>query len=53
MAGQERILVLVSEITRLKAQLAAQAGEEDLMNFILGEQTEGASYVKDLQTKLQ
>jgi hypothetical protein len=43
----------VSEIAALKARLAAQAGEEDLMTFLLGDESGSASYVKDLEAKLR
>ncbi|CDZ98285.1 E3 ubiquitin ligase involved in syntaxin degradation [Phaffia rhodozyma] len=51
---QERILTLVSEVGRLKLKLAANAGSEEIFQFLLQhleEESIEASYVKDLETK--
>lgn len=50
---QDRIAVLQSELRRLKARLAAQAGEEDLMNFILNRSDVDVDYIQDLRTRLE
>ncbi|KAK7692778.1 hypothetical protein QCA50_004411 [Cerrena zonata] len=50
----ERINVLESAVTRLKTRLAAEAGDEDLMTFLFGQQgAEDASYVGDLKERLR
>jgi len=51
--AQERIAVLQSELRRLKARLAAQAGDEDLMNFILNQSDVDVDYIQDLRTRLK
>jgi hypothetical protein len=48
---QERIVVYQSETTRLKAQLAANAGHEALLSF-LRDTSGDTSFVDDLQTRL-
>ena len=45
--------MLQSELRRLKARLAAQAGDEDLMNFILNQSDVDVDYVQDLRTRLE
>ena len=50
---QDRIAVLQSELRRLKARLAAQAGDEDLMNFILNRSDVDVDYIQDLRTRLE
>ena len=45
--------MLQSELCRLKARLAAQAGEEDLMNFILNQSDMDVNYVQDLKARLE
>jgi len=51
--AQDRIAVLQSELRRLKARLAAQAGDEDLMNFILNQSDVDVDYIQDLRTRLE
>jgi len=50
---QERIAVLQSEMRRLRARLAAQAGDEDLMNFVLNQSDVDVDYIQDLRTRLE
>jgi len=50
---QDRIAVLQSELRRLKARLAAQAGDEDFMNFILNQSDVDVDYIQDLRTRLE
>ncbi|KAG6833534.1 hypothetical protein H0H87_005185 [Tephrocybe sp. NHM501043] len=45
----ERIAALGSEVARVKARLAADAGDEDLMKFFLKGQTEDAEYFTSLK----
>lgn len=45
--------MLQSELRRLKARLVAQAGDEDLMNFILNQPDVDVDYVQDLRTRLE
>ncbi|KAG8720338.1 E3 ubiquitin-protein ligase bre1 [Ceratobasidium sp. 394] len=59
-ARAERILVLMSEVRRLKAAIAAQTGDPDLLRYVMGlsvNEEEGAqvqpSYVADLQARLE
>jgi hypothetical protein len=40
----------MSEVKRLKTRLAANAGDEDLLHFLLGD--EQVSYSEDLKAKL-
>lgn len=49
---QDRISVLMSEIIRLKARLAAEAGDEDLMVFILECRDTERSYIADLKDRM-
>lgn len=52
--GQERIELLHSELLRLKSRLAAEAGDEDLMRFILrGYSEESKEYINDIKEKLR
>jgi hypothetical protein len=44
--------VLQSEATRLKSQLAANAGNETLLSFFLQGQDADISFVDDLQSRL-
>jgi len=52
---QERITTLQSEVARLKGRLAAEAGDEDLLSFILRPEgkDESVSYVDDLKRRLK
>lgn len=45
--------MLQSELSRLRARLAAQAGNEDLMNFILNQPDVDISYIQYLKTRLE
>ena len=45
--------MLQSELRRLRACLAAQTGNEDLMNFILNQPDVDIDYVQDLKTRLE
>ncbi|KAG6903108.1 hypothetical protein C0995_006295 [Termitomyces sp. Mi166 len=47
----ERITTLESEVVRVKARLAANAGDEDLMKFFLEGQTHEADYFKLLKER--
>ncbi|KDQ57820.1 hypothetical protein JAAARDRAFT_178316 [Jaapia argillacea MUCL 33604] len=47
-----RVVVLQSEVKRLKSQLAANAGDPDLLAFCLSEKGEDVSYVEDLKSRL-
>ncbi|KAI0063713.1 hypothetical protein BV25DRAFT_1915177 [Artomyces pyxidatus] len=49
----ERIDLLRNEVTRLKALLAAKAGDEELVSFISREKSGDTSYVQDLQSRLE
>jgi len=49
---QERILVLQSELRRHKAQLAANASNEDLMLFFANGNIESAAYLESLKNRL-
>ncbi|KAF9653827.1 BRE1-domain-containing protein [Thelephora ganbajun] len=49
----ERIAVLQSELRRLRARLTAQAGDEDLMSFILNQSDVDINYIQDLKTRLE
>ena len=49
---QERIVVLQSELRRLRAQLAVDTQDNDLMKFIFNMTSEDTSCVKDLKIKL-
>lgn len=49
----ERIIVLQSEVHRLRARMAAQTGDEDLINFIISSSDVDASYVEDLKARLE
>ena len=51
-AHQDRITVLESELKRHKTQLAANAGNEDLLRFFLGDNSEDLSYVDDLKKRV-
>ncbi|TFY80894.1 hypothetical protein EWM64_g3118 [Hericium alpestre] len=50
---EERITVLLAEVSRLKALTAAKAGDGDLMNFFLWEKSGNVSYVDDLKQRLE
>jgi E3 ubiquitin-protein ligase BRE1 len=52
MPKQERILVLESELSRHKAQLAANSGNEDLMLFFFGGSVENAAYIDNLKNRV-
>jgi hypothetical protein len=43
--------VLLSELTRHKAQLAVNAGNEDLLKFFFRESDGGPSYIEDLMNR--
>jgi hypothetical protein len=43
--------VLLSELTRYKAQLAVNAVNEDLLKFFLQEIDGGPSYIEDLKNR--
>ncbi|KAJ7772537.1 hypothetical protein DFH07DRAFT_734059 [Mycena maculata] len=47
-----RILVLESQLSRHKAQLAANAGNEDLMNFFFSGQLEDVAYIEELKNRV-
>ncbi|KAG6920311.1 hypothetical protein DXG01_005080 [Tephrocybe rancida] len=47
----ERIAVLESQVARLKAQLAANASDEDLMKFFLEGHTDEAHYFESLKER--
>ena len=49
---QERLAVLHSELKRCQAQLAANAGDESFLTYILGDHPEDISYVEDLKSRL-
>lgn len=44
--------MLESELKRNKTQLAANAGNADLMAFFMQESAEGVSYVDDLKKRV-
>ncbi|KAH9929494.1 BRE1-domain-containing protein [Epithele typhae] len=48
----ERIIVLQSEIKRLKTRLAANADDADLVSFLWQSTADGPSYVEDLKRRL-
>ncbi|EJD02861.1 uncharacterized protein FOMMEDRAFT_134051 [Fomitiporia mediterranea MF3/22] len=48
----ERIELLLSEVKRLKARLAASSGNEDLLNFLLNDANINADYVESLRKRL-
>lgn len=51
---KERIELLQSQLSRLKSRLAAEAGDEDLMRFILrGYSEESKEYINDIKERLQ
>jgi hypothetical protein len=50
---QERVEGLKLETKRLKARLAANTGQADLLSFILQNDSESLSFVDDLRTKLK
>lgn len=50
---QERVKGLEAEIARLKPLVAANAGHADLAAFLARERSGEASYVEDLQKRLQ
>ena len=53
-ARKERIELLQSEISRLKSRLAAEAGDEDLMRFILrGYSAESKDHIDDIKERLR
>ncbi|GLB37588.1 putative BRE1 E3 ubiquitin ligase [Lyophyllum shimeji] len=47
----ERIAALESEVSRCKAQLAAHAGDEELMTFFMSGNTEDAAYYQSLRDR--
>ena len=49
---QERIAALVSEVGRLKARLASQVHDEDLMTFFF-KSKDDITYIGDLQKRLE
>jgi E3 ubiquitin-protein ligase BRE1 len=49
---QARILVLESQLSRHKAQLAANAGNEDLMQFFFSGQLDDMAYVEELKNRV-
>lgn len=51
-SAQERITALQSEVGRLKARLASQAHDEDLMTFFF-KTNEDVTYIKDLRSRLE
>ena len=50
--SQERIQTLTLEVNRLKGRLAAEAGDEDLLKFVLQCSAEERSYIDDLKKRL-
>ncbi|KAF7977744.1 hypothetical protein HWV62_2826 [Athelia sp. TMB] len=48
----ERILVLQSEVKRCRTQLAAEAGNQDLLAFFYQDKSWDLSYVEDLQNRV-
>ncbi|KAJ7268745.1 BRE1 E3 ubiquitin ligase-domain-containing protein [Mycena haematopus] len=51
-ARSARIAVLESQLSRHKAQLAANAGNEDLMHFFFSGQLEDVAYVEELKNRV-
>ncbi|EMD37345.1 hypothetical protein CERSUDRAFT_105371 [Gelatoporia subvermispora B] len=51
-ARGERIAMLQSELKRIKSRLAADAGEDDLVAFLLSNNAEDATFVSDLRKRL-
>jgi uncharacterized small protein (DUF1192 family) len=51
-AIQDRVASLLLEVKRLKAQLAAKAGSEELLSFLLETSGESLTFVQDLQNKV-
>ncbi|KAF9520292.1 hypothetical protein BS47DRAFT_750372 [Hydnum rufescens UP504] len=49
---EDRVASLLLEVKRLKAQLAAKAGSEDLLSFLLETSGESLTFVQDLQNKV-
>lgn len=49
----ERIIVLQSEVRRLRARLATQTSDEDLVNFILNQSDADSNYVQDLKARFE
>ncbi|KAJ6594095.1 BRE1 E3 ubiquitin ligase-domain-containing protein [Mycena capillaripes] len=47
-----RILVLESQLSRHKAQLAANAGNEDLMQFFFSGQLDDMAYIEELKNRV-
>lgn len=45
--------MLQSELCRLRARLAAQTSDEDLMNFIFNQSDMDVNYIQDLKTRLE
>lgn len=45
-------MALESEIKRLKTRLAANAGDEDLLNFLWQSTSDSQSFVDDLKQRL-
>jgi E3 ubiquitin-protein ligase BRE1 len=48
----DRIAVLESELKRHKTQLAANAGNQEILTFLLGDNPENVSYVDDLKKRV-
>ncbi|KAI0093033.1 BRE1-domain-containing protein [Irpex rosettiformis] len=48
----ERVKTLLLEVNRLRARLAAETGDEDLLKFVLQCDTEERSYIEDLRKRL-
>jgi hypothetical protein len=44
--------VLEAELKRLKAHLAAKAGDESLAAYLLGDNPDSVSYIDDLKNRL-
>ncbi|CAK5281609.1 unnamed protein product [Mycena citricolor] len=51
-ARADRNAMLESQLSRHKAQLAATARNEDLMHFLLGDQSNEQSYIDDLKKRV-
>lgn len=50
---EERVEGLVLEVKRLKARLAAEAGQADLLSVLLSDDKGDVSFVDDLREKLR
>ncbi|KAJ7187992.1 hypothetical protein C8R46DRAFT_6470 [Mycena filopes] len=51
-ARSARIVVLESQLSRHKAKLAANAGNDDLMHFFFSGQLENSAYIEDLKNRV-